>query len=235
MPRRSLVSEVAEALLDEVVRGAVPVGSLLPSEAELCARYGVSRVTLREALKTLQAQHVVRAAPGVGTYVEPVARWTGLDAVLRATSAGAGDESAAVQLLEVRRLLEVGAAGLAAQRRDEDDLAELAGLLEEMRAAHAAGDPEAFARSDVAFHDVLLRATGNVFVAVLFEPLGRVLRERREQTSAVPQVQVNALAAHEAVLAAVRAGDAEAARRAMEEHLRQTAEDLRDLVLRRPA
>ncbi|WP_337059358.1 FadR/GntR family transcriptional regulator [Kineococcus sp. G2] len=231
MARTSLVSQVAETILEQVVRGELPAGQLLPTEAELCEAHGVSRMTLREALKTLQAQNVVRAAPGVGSYVNPVERWTGLEAVLRATSAGAGDDATSVQLVEVRRMIETGAAALAAARRDEADLERLEELLERMRTAHRHGDVDDFVHADIAFHDVLLRASRNPFVAVLLDPLSRVLREKREQTSAVPQIQANAVEQHALVLAAVRAGEPEGARRAMDAHLQQTAEDLRRYVL----
>ncbi|WP_432533914.1 FadR/GntR family transcriptional regulator [Kineococcus arenarius] len=234
MPRKSLVSQVAETVLDQIVRGELPVGGPLPTEAELCEAHGVSRVTLREALKTLQAQNVVRAAPGVGSYVNPVEQWTGLEAVLRATSAGAGEDLTSVQLVEVRRMIETGAAALAATHRDATDLEQLEELLERMRGAHERADVPGFVAADIAFHDVLLRASRNPFVAVLLEPLSRVLREKREQTSAVPQIQAHAVEQHALVLEGVRSGDPERARRAMDAHLQQTAEDLRRYVLTPP-
>ncbi|WP_432487243.1 FadR/GntR family transcriptional regulator [Kineococcus sp. SYSU DK018] len=235
MPRKSLVSQVAETILDQIVRGELPVGGPLPTEAELCAVHDVSRMTLREALKTLQAQNVVRAAPGVGSYVNPVEQWTGLEAVLRATSAGADEDLTSVQLVEVRRMIETGAAALAAERHGAADLRELEELLELMRDAHRREDLAAFVRADIGFHDAVLRASGNVFVALLLDPLSRVLREKREQTSAVPRIQANAIEQHALVLEALRSREPERARRAMDAHLQQTAEDLRRYVLDPPA
>jgi DNA-binding FadR family transcriptional regulator len=229
--RRSLASQVAEAMLDQIVRGDVVAGEPLPTEAELCATHQVSRLTLREALKVLQSQGVVRALPGVGSYVNPVSRWTGLEAVLRATSAGAGAGSTSLQLIEVRQMIETGAAALAATRHTPADLAALEESLAQMRTAHSAADLAGFVRADIAFHDGVLRASGNVFVPVLLDPLSRILREKREQTSAIPQIQANAVAAHAAVLDGVRSGDPQRARAAMESHMAQTADDLRRYVL----
>ena len=231
MPRKSLVATVADAVLDGIVRGDLAPGDALPSEAELGAIHDVSRITVREAIKTLQAQGVIRVENGRGSYVQPVDAWVSLDAVLRITSEGGRDDAVAVQLIEVRRMLETGAAALAAPRRSDDDLAQLEAHVAEMRAAHERDDVDAFVDADLAFHEVILRASGNVFLRVLFEPLTRVLAERRAQTSRVPEIQAHAIAEHAAVLEALRTGDAETARRAMDRHMDQTMDDLRHYVL----
>ncbi|WP_165063891.1 FadR/GntR family transcriptional regulator [Marisediminicola senii] len=232
MARKSLVSTVSDALLDAIVRGEIAAGQALPTEAEIGAAHDVSRMTVREALKTLQAQNVVRSLPGRGTYVNPVTAWTDLDPILRATTEGAGDQSAASQqLVEVRRMIETGAAALAATRRTDADLDSLEEQLGRMRLAHDTDDLAGFVGADIAFHDVILRATGNVFVGVLFEPLARVMLVKREQTSAVPQIQVNAIAQHALILEALRSGDPERSRIAMDDHMTQTANDLKRFVL----
>jgi DNA-binding FadR family transcriptional regulator len=231
MPRKSLASTVADALLDEIVRGDLAAGDSLPSEAELGGMHEVSRITVREAIKTLQAQGVIRIVNGKGSYVNPVGEWVSLDAVLRVTSAGGDDGDVAVQLVEVRRMLETGATALAATRRTDDDLALLEEYLAEMRAAHERNDVEAFVAADLGFHDVILRASGNVFLRVMFEPLTRVLAERRAQTSRVVEIQEHAIAEHASVLEALRAGEPEPARRAMDRHMDQTVDDLRRYVL----
>lgn len=231
MPRKSLASSVADAVLDAIVRGDFAAGDSLPSEAELGAMHDVSRITVREAVKTLQAQGVIRIVNGKGSYVNPVSDWVSLDAVLRVTSAGGHDEDVAVQLVEVRRMLETGASALAATRRSDDELALLEEHLAGMRAAHERNDVDAFVAADLGFHDVILRASGNVFLAVLFEPLTRVLAERRAQTSRVVQIQEHAIAEHASVLDAIRAGESEPARRAMDRHMDQTIDDLRHYVL----
>jgi DNA-binding FadR family transcriptional regulator len=231
MARKSLASTVADDVLDAIVRGDLVAGDSLPSEAELGAQHDVSRITVREAIKTLQAQGVVRIVNGKGSYVNPVGEWASLDAVLRITSAGGSGDDVAVQLIEVRRMLETGAAALAATRRTDDDLALLERHLADMRDAHERNDVDAFVSADLGFHDVILRASGNVFLRVMFEPLTRVLAERRAQTSRVVDIQAHAIGQHASVLEAIRTGEAEAARRAMDRHMDQTVDDLRRYVL----
>jgi DNA-binding FadR family transcriptional regulator len=231
--RKSLVGEVADGLLDRIVAGEFPPGSAVPGELELSSRYDVSRMTVREAIRTLTAQNILRIERGRGTFVNQVNRWSSLHAVLRATSEGTDASDAAVQLIELRRMLEAGACGLAAERISDQDLAALDALVDQMREARRAQDLERFVEADLAFHDVILHASGNPFVAVLFEPLSRILAERRSETSAVPEIQEHAIAMHVTVSEALRRHDPVAARAAMDAHMQQTLDDLRTYILDR--
>lgn len=230
MARKSLVAEVADHLLDQIVAGQLPADSPIPGELELSATLEVSRMTVREAIKTLLAQRIIRVERGRGTYVNPINQWSSLDAVLRATSADSGAEQAAVQLIELRRMLETGACELAASKIGASELQALREHLDGMQKAHEQKDVDLFVREDLAFHEVILRASGNVFVPALFEPLGRVLSERRRETSALPEIQGHAIAQHEKILDALRAASPSKARAAMDEHMQQTLDDLRTYV-----
>ncbi|NUP74825.1 MAG: FadR family transcriptional regulator, partial [Sinomonas sp.] len=119
MARKSLVGEVADDLLDRIVAGEFPPGALVPGELELSAQHEVSRMTVREAMKTLEAQRILSVQRGRGTFVNPVDRWNSLEALLRAAQAQVGNDAAAVQLIELRRMLETGASALAAPRMTE--------------------------------------------------------------------------------------------------------------------
>lgn len=231
MARQSLVGMVADDLLNRIVAGEFPAGSSLPGELDLAAQHEVSRMTVREAVKTLEAQHVVRVERGRGTFVNPVNRWTSLEAVLRAASESENEAAAAVHLIELRRMLETGAAKLAASRMSAEDLESLGGHLTAMREAHQVNDVDLFVASDLAFHEVILHASGNVFVAVLLEPLSRLLAVRRAQTSRVAQIQVNAIDEHARILQALASRDPERARLAMDNHMTQTMNDLQAYVL----
>jgi len=224
---------VAEALLDQIVAGDFPPDALLPGEQELIAEHDVSRLTVREAMKTLEAKGIVRVERGRGTFVNPLEQWTSMEAVLRAAADGENDATASLQLIALRRIFETGAAAMAAGRITASEIDALQDQLERMRHAHAVNDVDAFVTADLAFHDVILRATGNVFLAVLFEPLTRVLAARRRETSKVHEIQSNAIAQHTLVIAALGTGDAEAARLAMDGHMVQTLEDLKKHVYRR--
>jgi DNA-binding FadR family transcriptional regulator len=188
-------------------------------------------MTVREAMKTLQAQQILSVERGRGTFVNPLSRWTSLEAVLRAASEGKNEAEASVQLIELRRMLETGACELAAGRISEAETESLFAYISAMKAAHGIKDVGAFVEADLAFHDVILRASGNVFVSVLFEPLHRVLEKRRAETSAVPEIQEHAIGHHQNIAEALKSGDAARSREAMDAHMQQTLDDLKNLVL----
>ncbi len=135
------------------------------------------------------------------------------------------------RLIEARRLIEIGAIELAALRRTEDDLTQLHGLLQDMRDSAATGDVDLFVEADIAFHDIVMQASGNAFIPLMFEPFGRLLHEGRRETSAVPAIRANAIEHHAQILRALEAGDPVLARKAMDEHMCQTADDLRTHVI----
>lgn len=231
MARKSLVGVVADELLDRIVAGEFPPGTVVPGELELSAKHEVSRMTVREAMKTLEAQRILSVERGRGTFVNPLNRWASLEAVLRAASEGTNDAVAAVQLIELRRMLETGACELAAERISAEELSALDTKVADMQSAHDVNDVAAFVEADLAFHDIILHASGNVFVAVLFEPLHRVLETRRTQTSEVPDIQEHAIRHHRKILEALESGDPGRARTAMDAHMQQTLDDLKSYVL----
>jgi GntR family transcriptional regulator, transcriptional repressor for pyruvate dehydrogenase complex len=134
-------------------------------------------------------------------------------------------------LIEARRIVEVGAAQLAAINRSKEDLDSLAASIEEMRLANRLNRVDLFVEADIAFHDVIMHATANMFIPFMFEPFGNLLVNARTETSAIPEIQVNAIAAHEEILQALTAGDPQRSRDAMEAHMNQTQADLRRYVL----
>jgi DNA-binding FadR family transcriptional regulator len=193
----------------------------------------VSRLTVREAVKTLRAKSVVRIERGRGTYVNPPTQWTDLAALVRAATARlpAADGLVPRRLIEARRVIEVGAAELAAGRRSEADVDRLVAEVDAMRAAVAAGDVDAFVAADIAFHAAILDAGGNIFLAALLDPLGQLLVEARRQTSAVEEIRAHAIAHHEAIAEAIRSGSPQRAGKAMRDHMDQTEHDLCTYVL----
>ncbi len=231
MARKSLVNVVADGLLDRIVSGELAIGEALPTEAEIGEEFEVSRVTVREALRILTAQGVVRVESGIGSHVRPVDEWTSLDSLMRYRSAHSPSDDTAVQLIEVRRMFETEAAALAATRLSDESLHELEQSVARMVAASEFGDVDDFVAADLHFHDVIMRASGNIFLSALFEPLTRVLAERRAETSRVPQIQHNAIEHHRAILEALRGRRADAARAAMHAHMEQTLNDLKAHVL----
>jgi GntR family transcriptional repressor for pyruvate dehydrogenase complex len=226
----SLPEDVADKLLGEVVDGKFAVESLLPPEGDLAAAYGVSRLTVREAVRILRSKNVLEIHRGRGTFVNRPEAWTSLDAIVRVVANGDSAAGVSERLLEARAMVEIGAARLAAVRRSDEDLAELASCLDEMVKGADSGDVELFVDGDIAFHDVIMRASGNLFVPFMFEPFGQLLRHTRQQTSAVPEIQRNAIAQHRAIVDSLASGDDGRARDAMEAHMEQTRTDLQHYV-----
>jgi len=232
-PRRSLAEGLADEVLNDILAGRYPTNSPLPSETELAEQTGVSRLTVREAVKVLASKDVVRVEQGRGTFVNPSSSWSVLDPVLLiARSAHETDRLALPrQLIEARRVVEVAVAELAAERRTETDVAGLEGFLKRMRGAALTGDVAAFVAADIAFHQQVLDAAGNTFIAALFDPLSRILQLTRHQTSAHAPVREHAIEHHQRILDAVRRGSASKAGRAMRDHMSQTERDMDAYVL----
>ncbi|MGY1836512.1 FadR/GntR family transcriptional regulator [Blastococcus sp. SYSU DS0510] len=226
--RQGRAEVVAEGLLDLVLDGTFPIGGVLPSEAELAARFGVSRLTVREAIRSLASTRVIHVRQGRSSVVNPTAEWSPLDGrLLAARGRLEGDPLLLpMRLLEARRAVEIAMAELAAQRRRDSHLERLAAWHDAMERAHAEGDAAGASESDLAFHALLFEAADNVFLEALFEPLASVLATLRRKTSSVPEIRSHALECHAAILRAVVAGDAVAAGEAMRAHLVQTEADV---------
>lgn len=223
---------MADELLSLVVSGAFAVGQPLPSESELAVRFDVSRLTVREAIRSLASTHVIRVQQGRSSVINPPSRWSPLDGRLLVARSRADSDPLQLprRLLEARRAVEVAIAELAAVRREESHLQRLGEAHERMVRAHARGDVDTSTEADLAFHALLFEAADNVFLGALFEPLASVLRSLRHETSSVPEIRAHALDWHAAILEAVRRGDEGAAREAMQAHLRQTEDDIEDYL-----
>jgi len=219
--REPLHREVARILSERIISGDCPERSLLPTERELCKDMGVSRTVIREAIKFLESRGLVRIERGRGTVVqEPHAG--PLTETFKLLLRRRGD--VLKDLVEVRKILEVGIAGLAAERRSESHLRGMERALETMRQKPSA--PEGYVDADVAFHAEIARASQNPVVLVLLEPLADLLRESRLITFSGPRMVKLRTRQHEQIYKRIRAGDAEGAREAMSRHLTDTERDL---------
>jgi GntR family transcriptional regulator, galactonate operon transcriptional repressor len=159
--RPARLSEVVIGLLvDRIVSGEHPVGTLIPREPELCAAFGVSRTVIREALKVLEEKGLVRVRRGHGTAVNHDDEWNLLDPqVLAAVVRHDRDLDVLDDLIEVRVALEADMAARAARLRGDADVARMRALLAEM--AGQLDAPEQFLATDIRFHDAVMSASGN--------------------------------------------------------------------------
>jgi DNA-binding FadR family transcriptional regulator len=179
-------------------------------------------------MKTLSALGVVTVERGRGTFVNPSDRWSRVHPAVLATLVRTPEDLAATSrsLIEARRLVEVGVAELAAERRNEAHLVALNEQLEAMWGAHESADADAWASADLAFHDTLMEAADNPFVTMLFSPLEQMLRRDRHEPAIDSANRRRALRWHQRILDAVVAADPRSAREAMDGHLRDTQDIL---------
>jgi DNA-binding FadR family transcriptional regulator len=201
----TLAAQVAAQVEALITSGEWPVGTRIPPEVELVTRLGVSRSTVREALRSLVHTGMLEARPGDGTYVRAFSELA--VPLLRRARRARLDEA-----VEVRSVLEQHAARLAALRRSKKDIARLRTLLLRQREASTTGDPSAYADADAALHRAVVACAGNAFLTEIYEHLGGALKPSvspEPWALAVEEVEL-----HAALVEAIAAGDPAAAERA---------------------
>jgi GntR family transcriptional repressor for pyruvate dehydrogenase complex len=229
---------VARAIIADVVGARLVPGDRLPSEGEVASRFDVSPEVARGAMRELGEHGIALVTPDGEATVCPEARWDVLDPdVLDVLLASEHGPPILAEYLECRRVLEVVAAGLAAEHATAQDLTALSGALARMTAAaeEAPGSESAeerFHRADVEFHQALIAASGNRPLELAADPLQPALCTARRPLARPGLRQERGLPEHQRILAAVAQGDAEAARRAMTEHLDTVESYLREYAAR---
>lgn len=207
-----------KALIEE---GKIAVGQKLPSERELSQQLSVSRISVREAIKSLAAMGLVEVRSGEGTFVKSI---TPKDLADPLTLAVLMERRTLRELLEVRLVLEVELAGLAAERATPEDLEVLEQCLLDM-----ARDIEVnrnYLDSDTAFHNAMTEAAGNTLLHNMISTVGDLIVDSRRKTTMVPGSGLRALRGHQQIFDRIKARDAKGARRAMREHLADVESDL---------
>lgn len=203
-----------------IARGALRPGDRLPAERDLAARIGVSRPTVRAGLRALSAMGVISSRHGSGTYIPdgPPSFGTEALSLLAALHGLTRDE-----MYEARRILEVGAAGLAAERASDEQIATLADEVAGMFAAM--DDPACFLVHDINFHRAVAAASRNPIVAALVEMVSALYYERRRQTAARASDRDlrDAADMHRRIYQAIRAHKPDIARQTMHAHLLQAS------------
>lgn len=216
-----LSDQVATQLQNLVLSNTIRPGEKLPSERELCELLGVSRTVVREAVRSLVVKGLLDVRRGGGTVVRAPDSALVAEMMTLMLRTG-GTDVAFTHVQEVRRLLEVEIAGLAAERRAEDDLARMQAQLAIM-VEHAA-DPERWAEADVAFHAAIAVATHNPLYSVLLASIADMLLEVRRTGIRLRDTPEKAYQHHRTVFAHINARDSLGARKAMQDHLRESEE-----------
>jgi DNA-binding FadR family transcriptional regulator len=212
-PGRGLHGHVLDTLGPEIAGGEYPPGSVLRTD-ELAQRFDVSRSVMREAVRVLESMHLVESRRRVGVTVRPKSQWNVYDPqVIRWRLAGADRPHQLRSLTVLRSAVEPVAAGLAARHATAAQCAELTECALGM-VAHSRGHQlEGYLHHDVAFHRVILTASGNEMFARLADVVAEVLTGRTHHAVMFDDPDPAAVTLHVKVAEAVRAGDAEGAER----------------------
>ncbi len=203
-----------------IVSGQLAVGTVLPNDAEMMARFDVSRTVLREALKTLEAKGLVEARAKVGTRVLPQSRWNLFDRQILSWVQLSGPDAALLAgFFDIRRVVEVEAAGLAAQHRTAEQMRLLHYWLNQRSAM--TGMPEPFALAEFELHRVIGEASHNPFLRaasglVEFGVVVSVARRLGPDLSVAPEgLSAQKAPLYVALLAAIESGNEPGAKDAM--------------------
>ena len=230
---RNLHERIANTLGERIVSGHHPPGRALPTEIDLCASLSVSRSALREAFKLLAAKRLIVSRQKVGTLVRPRADWNMLDPEVLAWHLRAAPTDAFVTgLFEVRKIIEPSAASLAAERRSAEALGRIEGALADMyRFQGGAGD---LTNADLRFHQAILDATGNYFLASFGAVIESSLRASFQLSwGSKHHTPEYSLRQHQGVVDAIRDKRPSDAYAIMTQLLRSAIEDVRESLIRR--
>lgn len=218
MGEQRLFHSIAEQIADLINDGVFPPGTRLPGERELAERFGVSRVTIREAEIALQAIGRIEIKTGSGVYV----------CERNIKNNGQLPEVSAFEVTEARLLFESEAAALAARNISDEDLERLEQLVDQM----ASQDGQVSSDADKQFHTLIARASGNKAIVHTIESLWRMREELPEVKATYDSVcttdSLYLMREHQQICDALLARDPEAARSAMREHFQRLIESMLD-------
>ncbi len=216
LKRETLAERAAEQLSEWMVARHFRPGDALPSQGDLAGQFGVSRTVVREALQELVGQGIVEVINGKGAIMRPLTNEPLLMYFQRSLRS---KDQALVEIMEVRRALEVQAAALAPARRTQAQAEELRSIVAEMRECE--NDPEAYADLDLRLHLTIAEAARNGILSHLITSIRDATREAivtglRRQPTRAQRARIQA--EHEAMAGAIAEGAVEQMVGLMETH-----------------
>lgn len=204
----AVTDEAIQKIKAMIVNGELAPGDRLPPEKELSERLGLSRSSMREAVKALEVIRVLDVRRGDGTYVTSLEPQLLLEAISFVVDLH--DDASILEIFEVRRMLEPAATAMAARTIGADDVAK---LRDEVAAVDPATDVENLVRHDLEFHRDIVALSGNAYLASLIDTLtSRTIRARVWRGLTQAGSVERTLAEHDAIVDALASGDAELAR-----------------------
>ena len=210
-----LSDKVTEAILEMIASNRLRPGDVLPPERELGRQFGVSRTVIREAVRALAAKGLLEVRSGSGVRIVAVDEGTVRESMRHFVLGSQFDYG---KVDEVRRMLEVAAAGIASERATEVDIAAMDDAIVALE--NECHDLEKSVHHDLAFHRAIATATHNELFLVLHDSMGEMLLEvRRRNLSKGRDERRLVVGMHRRIRDGIAAHDARAARQAMRDHL----------------
>lgn len=209
-----IYEEIVRQIKGMIGEGRLKSGDQLPPERDLAEKFLVSRTSVREALRALESMGLIEIRPGEGTFVREVS----VDSLVEPLALVLLSQREMIgELFEARRLLEPAIARLAARRASRDEIQEMERILEEQAKAIATGHTGL--AQDAAFHAAIGTAAHNRAITRIVHAVMDLLAQSREESIGTPGRPTRSHEDHRRILAAIRAGDAAAAERAMLDHV----------------
>lgn len=224
-PREPANVELTRRMLDYLLSGEFKAGQRIPSERQLAEALGVGRSAVRETVKSLSLLGLIEQRPGDGTYLTK----SNSDLLPRVIEWGLLlGERRLHELIEIRHHLEIILAGLAAERRTQDQLQRMQTLIAEM--TDAGDDYPRYVEADIAFHLEIAAASGNAGLAGILESVQSLLRVWATRVISAAKETKTSLAMHVAILEAIEKQDADGTRAAMTAHMDRAGRRLRATI-----
>lgn len=221
--QRNLTHQLVHDLGLAIVQGQYAVNAALPSEADICKQFGVSRSATREAVKMLAAKGLLTSRPRQGIRVLPEARWNMFDTdVLGWLLNSRPSLELLLEFTQMRRGVEPNAAALAAENATPEAIADIEAALQRMKDAEAGLDDAL--ESDISFHTAILAASGNRFFAQMSAFVETALRVSIRFTNAMKGVAGADVGAHAQILNAIKKRNPRVARSKVEALLAESIE-----------
>lgn len=220
--RTRLPDQIATHLMRQIVESDLPAGTLLPTEADLVEQFAVGKSAVREAVRIVSTKGLVEVVQGSGMRVTPRQRWNLIDPELIAIISDSIVSIA--HLMELRLALEPSIAAHAAARATDEQVEELAALVE--ASAMRLGDTEGIVARDMEFHNVVTEAADNPLYPILLGAVAELQVELRRKVVMTEKGRDHGIEYHRRIVEAIRAHDPDHARTMMSEHLKSVAEDL---------